>query len=137
MADELKKHLEKELQLEIEKEKLKEVIQIINEETQKVVKSRKSFLDELLEYRKKFIEEYRDDEDKVIEYFDHERFMTEEAFNLMDKKLKQLNILKISPYFGKVDFREEDYGVENLYIGRFGLIREEDYEPIVVDWRSQ
>ncbi|GAA0786394.1 HelD family protein [Hathewaya limosa] len=136
MADELKKHLEKELQLEIEKEKLKEVIQIINEETQKVVKSRKSFLDELLEYRKKFIEEYRDDEDKVIEYFDHERFMTEEAFNLMDKKLKQLNILKISPYFGRVDFREEDYGVENLYIGRFGLIREEDYEPIVVDWRS-
>lgn len=134
--NEIKKELEREIQIEIEKEKLKATLNIIDEETQKVVKKRKSFMGELLEYRKKFIEEYRDDEDRVIEYFDHEKFVTEEAFNYMDKRLKELTALKESPYFGRIDFREEDYGIENIYIGKFGLIKEGDFEPIIVDWRA-
>lgn len=136
MAEHVEDSFKEELEIQIEKEKLDEVMSIINEEIEKVLEHRKNFLDQLLQYRKKFIEEYRDDEDRVIEYFDHERFMSEEAFNSMDKKLKKLNNLKISPYFGRIDFREEQYGIENLYIGRFGLVREGDYTPVVVDWRS-
>lgn len=134
--DEVKKELEKEIQVQIEKEKLKDTLTIIDEEIKKVVEKRKKFIGELLEYRKKFIEEYRDDEDKVIEYFDHEKFVTEEAFNYMDRRLKELTTLKESPYFGRIDFREEEYGIENIYIGKFGLIKEGDFEPIIVDWRA-
>lgn len=134
--DEVKKELEKEIQVQIEKEKLKDTLTIIDEEIKKVVEKRKNFIGELLEYRKKFIEEYRDDEDKVIEYFDHEKFVTEEAFNYMDRRLKELTTLKESPYFGRIDFREEEYGIENIYIGKFGLIKEGDFEPIIVDWRA-
>ena len=136
MTEHVEYNLKEELEIQLEKEKLNEVVSIINEEIEKVLKHRKNFLDQLLQYRKKFIEEYREDEDRGIEYFDHERFISEEAFNSMDKKLKTLNNLKLSPYFGRIDFREEEYGIENLYIGRFGLVREGDYAPVVVDWRS-
>lgn len=128
--------ISKEVELQLEKEKLIQVLEIIAQETAKTVKSRQNFLDELLQYRRRFIEDYRDDEDKVIEYFDHERFVTEEAFNLMDSKLKDLNSLKINPYFGRIDFREDEEGIEVIYIGRFGLIREGDDQPVIIDWRS-
>ncbi|SHK35708.1 DNA helicase-2 / ATP-dependent DNA helicase PcrA [Hathewaya proteolytica DSM 3090] len=128
--------ISKEMELQLEKEKLDQVLCIIDEEIEKTIESRKVFLDELLTYRKQFVEEYRDDEDKVIEYFDHERFITEEAFNLMDGKLKELTYLKECPYFGRIDFREEEFGIEKIYIGRFGLLRKSDNEPVVVDWRS-
>ncbi|MFX0549956.1 HelD family protein [Hathewaya histolytica] len=130
------KELEKEIELEIEKERLNYVLNVINNEIELAVNKRKGFLGQLLEYRKKFIEEYRNDEDKVIEYFDHERFVTEEAFNLIDKKLKELSTLKESPYFGRIDFREEEYGIEKIYVGKFGLIKEGEFEPVVVDWRA-
>ena len=40
------------------------------------------------------LDEYRDDEDKVAEYFDHERFVKEEAFKVIDRRLKELLILE-------------------------------------------
>ncbi|EQB87132.1 DNA helicase-2/ATP-dependent DNA helicase PcrA [Clostridium punense] len=136
MSNQVSEEIKKQLELSIEEEKLVETIKIINEEILKYIENRKSISDYILDYRKKFIEEYRDDEDKVIEYFDHERFVKEEAFKTIDRRLKELNILKVSPYFGRVDFREEDYGVEQIYIGRFGVTPENSFEPLVVDWRA-
>lgn len=134
--EDINRDISNAIELELEKEKLVQILEIIAEEIEKTVKNRKIFLDELLQYRKKFVEDYRDDEDLVVEYFDHERFVTEEAFNLMDNKLKGLNILKENPYFGRIDFREDEEGIEVIYIGRFGLIREGDDQPVIVDWRS-
>lgn len=136
MSNQVSEEIKRQLELSIEQEKLAETIKIINEEILKYIEKRKSISDYILDYRKKYIEEYRDDEDKVIEYFDHERFVKEEAFKTIDRRLKELNILKVSPYFGRVDFREEDYGVEQIYIGRFGVTPENSFEPLVVDWRA-
>lgn len=136
MSNQVSEEIKRQLELSIEQEKLAETIKIINEEILKYIEKRKSISDYILDYRKKYIEEYRDDEDKVIEYFDHERFVKEEAFKTIDRRLKELNILKVSPYFGRVDFREEDYGVEQIYIGRFGVTPENSFVPLVVDWRA-
>jgi DNA helicase-2/ATP-dependent DNA helicase PcrA len=132
----VKKELEREIELGLEKEKLKDVISLIKEEILRYVRSRKEFTDYIVDYRKKVIEEYRDDEDKIIEYFDHERFVKEETYKTIDKKLKELTILKDSPYFGRIDFSEESYGIDTIYIGRFGLTPEESNEPVVIDWRA-
>ena len=72
----------------------------------------------------------------VIEYFDHERYVMEEAFRTIDRRLKELTALKSSPYFGRIDFSEEDLGIENMYIGRFGVTPQNTFEPLIVDWRA-
>lgn len=129
--------LEKEMQLNLEKEKLKEVISQINKEILNYISKRKEMSDYIQDYRKKVIEEYRDDEDKVIEYFDHERFVKEEAFKTIDRRLKELTILSSAPYFGRVDFKDEEFDdLERIYVGRFGMTPEGQYEPVVVDWRA-
>ncbi|WP_097026769.1 HelD family protein [Clostridium peptidivorans] len=134
---ELKEELQKELDLGMEKEKLKETINIINQEINNYIQKRHEISEYILGYRKEVLEEYKDDEDKIIEYFDHERFVAEEQFKVIDRRLKELVILKTSPYFGKVNFIEEEIGLEeSMYIGRFGVIPKDEFEPIVVDWRA-
>lgn len=128
--------LKKQLEFNIEEEKLKLDIEIISEEILKYIQKRKEITKYILEYRKKVIEDYRDDEDMVIEYFDHEIYVKEEAFKTIDRRLKELTELKSSPYFGRIDFSEEDFGINKMYIGRFGVTPENTFEPLIVDWRA-
>lgn len=41
-----------------------------------------------------------------------------------------------SPYFCRIDFREEGYGAESFYIGVYGLQRHAAGEIVVYDWRA-
>ncbi|WP_123053287.1 UvrD-helicase domain-containing protein [Clostridium sp. JN-1] len=132
---ELNKELEKKSQFDLESKRLDAVFLEIKRQVLSSIEKRKKIADYILDLRKKNLEEYKDDEDKIIEYFDHEAFAKEEVFKMMDKKLKQLTVLKESPYFGKVDFKDK-FGENTIYIGRFGLNKEGEEEPIVVDWRA-
>lgn len=127
----------KEIALSVEKHKLSEVEELIKNEILVTIEKRKKLINKILQNRKKDVEEHEDDEDKVVEYFDHDKFIDEEAFNTYDRRLRQYVILESSPYFGKVDFIEEAYGdKESIYIGRFGMTPENSYEPVVIDWRA-
>jgi len=129
--------VQKELEKEMEKSKLVEVLDIIDNEIAINVGRKNQISDQILYYRQKMLEEYRDDEDKVAEYFDHERFVKEEGFKVLDRKLIELDVLKDIPYFGRVDFKDAEYEDEDvIYIGRFGVTPEQNVEPVVVDWRS-
>ena len=128
--------LKKQLEFNVEEQKLKVDVEIISEEILNYIQKRKEITKYILEYRKKVIEDYRDDEDMVIEYFDHEIYVKEEAFKTIDRRLKELTELKSSPYFGRIDFSEEDYGINKMYIGRFGVTPENTFEPLIVDWRA-
>lgn len=133
--NDLERELKREIELNLEKEKLKEVVEEINRQILSYINKRKEVTEYIIKLRERNIEEYKDDEDKLIDYFNHELYAKEEQFKLIDRKLRELTILSSSPYFGKVNF-EDKYGEETIYIGRFGMTSEEDYEPIVVDWRS-
>lgn len=127
----------KEIEFLVEKKKLEETLKILSDETLSYINKRKMISEYILDYRKNAIEEYRDDEDKLIEYFDHERYMKEQAFTTIDKKLKELTILKESPYFGRVTFNDLEFDdMETLYVGRFGVTPEGSYDPAIVDWRA-
>lgn len=127
----------REYDLHLEKLKLKDTINIINQEILNSIAYRKSLTNEIINYRKKFIEEYKDDEDAVIEYFDHERYVQEEAFRKVDKRLKEFNILKYSPYFGNITFEDKEFkDLDKYYIGRFGVTPDGYSEPLIVDWRA-
>ncbi|CAB1262154.1 AAA family ATPase [Clostridium sp. WLY-B-L2] len=133
--DDLENELDKEIQLNLEKERLKEVLNQINTRMMECISFRKKVINYILDLRKKNLDQYEDDEDKIVEYFDHEVYTKEEQFRLVNKSIKELTVLKDSPYFGKVIF-EDKFGGEKIYIGRFGMSSREDYEPIIVDWRS-
>ncbi len=135
--DNILKSTEKDIELAVEKLKLEDTLKIINAEILNYISKRKYIADYIMEYRKNVVEEYKEDEDKVAEYFDHERYVKEEAFKTIDRRLKELTALKLSPYFGKVTFEEEgSQGEEYIYIGKFGLMPEDSYEPVIIDWRA-
>lgn len=135
--DEGEIEIEKEIALSVERHRLSEIIELLKNEILLTIEKRKKLIDKILQNRKGNVEEYKDDEDKIIEYFDHDKFIDEEAFNTYDRRLKQYLILESSPYFGKVDFMEEAYGdKESIYIGRFGMTPENSYEPVIIDWRA-
>ncbi|MCX0361095.1 AAA family ATPase [Clostridium perfringens] len=127
----------KDIEFLVEEKKLEEVSNILNEEILSYINKRKFVTQYILDYRKNAVEEYKDDEDKLIEYFDHERYVKEQAFTTIDKKLKELTILKESPYFGRVTFNDLEFDQKDtLYVGRFGVTPEGSYEPVIVDWRA-
>ena len=55
----------------------------------------------------------------------------------MDIKVKNLITARSRPYFARIDFSEDSRPeAEKLYIGKMSLIRDEDQELIIVDWRA-
>lgn len=55
----------------------------------------------------------------------------------MDLRLKNLKAASGRPYFARIDFKEDMKNApERLYIGKMVLIRDEDQELIIVDWRA-
>lgn len=118
-----------------EEQNLELTLNLLSKEILNYIQKRKDVADYILEYRKKFIEEYRDDEDKVMEYFDHERYVKEEMYRTIDRKLAEFTKLKESPYFGKVNFEDDGYA-EQIYVGRYGLTPEGSFDAAIVDWRA-
>lgn len=52
-------------------------------------------------------------------------------------KLRNLVTAKSKPYFARIDFTDGDsFRDEKIYIGKMSLMREEDQEVIIVDWRA-
>lgn len=118
-----------------EEQNLEYTLGLLSKEILNYIQKRKDVSDYILDYRKKFIEEYRDDEDKVMEYFDHERYVKEEMYKTIDKKLAEFTKLKEIPYFGKVNFIDDGLA-EQVYVGRYGLTPEGTFESAIVDWRA-
>jgi len=55
----------------------------------------------------------------------------------MDLRLRNLSAARSKPYFARIDFTEEGKSVpEKLYIGKMCLMRDEDQEMIIIDWRA-
>lgn len=53
------------------------------------------------------------------------------------QKLENLAGAQNKPYFARVDFKEADKTeLEQLYIGKMSLMRDEDRQLIIVDWRA-
>lgn len=51
-------------------------------------------------------------------------------------KLRNLVAARSKPYFARVDFKEPGREAEKLYIGKMSLMREEDQEVVIIDWRA-
>jgi DNA helicase-2/ATP-dependent DNA helicase PcrA len=61
----------------------------------------------------------------------------ERTHNHMENQLKKLNRLEQSPYFGRIDFREEGLEAsDQIYIGIASLQSEDGMDFLIYDWRA-
>ncbi|MCA1025949.1 UvrD-helicase domain-containing protein [Cytobacillus kochii] len=60
----------------------------------------------------------------------------ERRMGMLDQYVNILSKQKDSPYFGRIDFREDGEEKESIYIGVASLMDENDEQFLIYDWRS-
>ncbi|GMA07519.1 DNA helicase [Tetragenococcus halophilus subsp. flandriensis] len=75
--------------------------------------------------------------ESVVEYRQHEhelalRYQSAEA---KEKRMNTLQTMAQSPYFARIDFKEEQEAKETLYLG-IASLRDKKDDTIVIDWRA-
>ena len=79
-----------------------------------------------------------DDYDRNIEltqYHTMERIETSQYEHKLGKLEKYKRVLE-KPYFGRVDFTEEEEEQEAVYIGYQNIMNDDNYDVMVYDWRA-
>ncbi len=97
--------------------------------------------DELVEERRRMWEESAHnvlDFDDIIDMAIYDEKVRESHghYVRMDRTVRQIKYLQGTPYFGRIDFAEEGYEPEQIYIGRYGFCEKGKYEYDIYDWRS-
>lgn len=68
--------------------------------------------------------------------YSEEKETTEKIYSVLRKEIENYKEALISPYFGRVDFREYRGQDESIYIGKQGVSSTSDGEEVIVDWRA-
>ena len=126
----------------VEKQYLEEVIDFLKEQIEssgEMVAKQKS---ELVALRKEMFAggvSTVDDYDRNIEisqYHTMERMETAHYEKKLEK-LEQYKRILDKPYFGRMDFtEEEEYDAEKIYIGYQNVMKDGSYQVYVYDWRA-
>ncbi|ABK62000.1 RNA polymerase recycling motor HelD [Clostridium novyi] len=111
-------------ELNSEQEKLKETRNWIQIQIDDIEKDKKELEEKLLKIQK-------EKKGNKVEF--------ETNLKLHDKLVENFNKYKEAngePYFSRIDFREKNKDIENIYIGKFSLYDHKTENEKVVDWRS-
>lgn len=128
--------------LEQEKQYLKEVISFLEEQIEssgELVAKQKS---ELVALRREMFAggvSTVDDYDRNIEISQYHTMERMETVHYEKKleKLEQYKRILEKPYFGRIDFtEEEEYDEEKIYIGYQNVMKDGSYQVYVYDWRA-
>lgn len=131
-----KEILEKELQ---HLEKIKQHIDVqLAEESEKLNNQQ----EDLIQKRREMWEECAHnviDFDDIVDMNAYDETVRENYGHFVRKEqtVRQLEYLKNTPYFGRIDFLENgEYFAEEIYIGRYGFRNKKTREYEVYDWRT-
>ncbi|QTN01026.1 AAA family ATPase [Sediminibacillus dalangtanensis] len=129
-----------------ERERLNEVLNIIDTTAEKLQGRKSGIKDRVLDLRKNFWEDVTvnlDEPDDVIETQASLKQQAEllsereRSHGQLSEQLKTLARLKESPYFGRIDFREDgEQEADKIYLGIASLMDEQEDEFLVYDWRA-
>ena len=109
---------------------LTELLAILDEEQENLHEARL----ELQENQPAFADD-RDKQTETAQYLSGLQTQLS-AYRAYADRLKKLNLLNDSPYFGRIDFAEADRDAETYYIGLASLRDPLTYQMQVCDWRS-
>ncbi len=97
-----------------EKEKLKQVVQKLNNEEK----------------------ELEENSAKTDNNYEKDSYVKAHIEYLNNKKLSDLKKIKPKPYFARIDFQVKNESKEELYIGKISVLDSQTQNPIVIDWRA-
>lgn len=97
-----------------EKEKLKQVVEKLQEEEKELENSLK----------------------KTDSNYEKDSYVKAHIMYIGEKKLSDLKKIKEKPYFARIDFKADNEEKENLYIGKLSVLDSKTQKPIIIDWRA-
>ncbi|MCL2572234.1 MAG: UvrD-helicase domain-containing protein [Defluviitaleaceae bacterium] len=126
--------------MEKETSKLSNVRQILLDQINAVAQGLQSRKDSVIEARRSMSRAtgiIRDFDDVVLlTMYATEVAQQEQAYGKTSIHLKHLQRLLNTPYFARIDFTEDGYSPEEIYIGRHSLLDEKTHTYHVYDWRA-
>ncbi len=128
---------------EIENNYLQDIIKFLHKEIESITVLLHQHKDILLEIRKEMWEEgmtlFNDAETErnieINQYLNMEAIETSKYESKIEN-LDRYQKMQKAPYFGRVDFKEEDEDTEKVYIGYHNLMDDDTYDVLVYDWRA-
>lgn len=131
---------------QLEQKKLEAIKKVIKAEMEKMQNKTNQYREEVIYSRKHFWDEIRINVDSFDDYLETILAIRQEAQTLslketthkhVYKRLSTLQRMLNAPYFGRIDFIEEnDSELEEIYIG-ISTLRDESGENILIyDWRA-
>ncbi|WP_071395156.1 RNA polymerase recycling motor HelD [Bacillus tuaregi] len=136
---------EEEKEVSLEQDKINQVIVEIDYAIDKLQNRSGDVKSDTLELRKTFWQDVTvnlDEPDDVIETFTSIKQQAEllsereRSHGQIHKRLKTLSRLKDSPYFGRIDFKEEGEATEAVYLGIASFMDREEEQFLIYDWRA-
>ncbi|KAA9025692.1 RNA polymerase recycling motor HelD [Niallia endozanthoxylica] len=136
---------EEEKEIRQEKERIDQMIVEIDHAIKKLHNRGSDVKSDALELRKTFWQDVTvnlDEPDDVIETFTSIKQQAEllsereRSHGQIHKRLKTLARLKDSPYFGRIDFKEEGEEVESVYLGIASFMDRNEEHFLIYDWRA-
>ncbi|PKG22386.1 RNA polymerase recycling motor HelD [Niallia nealsonii] len=128
-----------------EQKRINHVISEIGEKINKIKKNSQLISGDVGQLRKTFWEDVTvnfDEADDVLETFTSIKQQAEllgereRSYGQIHKQLNTLNKLKYSPYFGRIDFKENGEETEAIYIGIASFMDKEEQNFYIYDWRA-
>ncbi|WP_338452247.1 RNA polymerase recycling motor HelD [Niallia oryzisoli] len=128
-----------------EQERINHMIIEIDHTIRKLQNRTSDIKSDTIELRKTFWQDVTvnlDEPDDVIETFTSIKQQAEllsereRSHGQLHKRLKTLARLKDSPYFGRIDFKEDGEAEEHIYIGIASFMDRNEEQFLIYDWRA-
>lgn len=124
----------------IEAARIKAVREVIANELIIRTNSSNSFKSEMRNINKDMWEDIGglDGLDAAVTFMQHIGFLKQNLSDISEnsKRILMLEKQYNSPYFCRIDFKEDDYETESFYIGIYGLRKANTVETLIFDWRA-
>ena len=120
---------------------LDETLKVINNQLEKENEFLTSFREEARKHNKEMLEETSHDYNDInvrgeLSQYLQSYHRNEARLKASIEKVEKLSLMLEKPYFSRLDFTEDGYDTERLYIGVSNLFDKETLDVIVYDWRS-
>ncbi|MGD8191149.1 HelD family protein [Brevibacillus ginsengisoli] len=94
--------------------------------------SEQQYLDKTMQVIEKEISQFKEDIREATDDYVKQVVNSNKA-----RELRHLENARSKPYFGRIDFlKDETYDVDRVYIGKRGIVKSDNFDTVVVDWRA-
>lgn len=128
-------------QLELENRYLNRIMEIIEKKVSAETEKLRNKRGQLIADRKDMYENtthYSNDFEKLSDAIQYLKPIEMQTYDVeaTEARIKKYNRMRQTPYFARIDFTEEGFDKESIYIGLGNLIDDKTHQTYICDWRA-